>query len=221
MNIGDDWFTKTMLVSTLSRSGMGSQLAAVNAGTENTFTKLLSQLLLEVESQSSDPSDTTSFVPEYTDSINPFVTDQTMPFSTNEPLSYQDRSTDQLNQGLAGKLSGMGDVFIRAGKQYNLDPALLAAIAKHESANGKSMAASVKNNIAGMMGKNGLKTYESVEASIMDMARNLSKNYLAQGLTSIAQIGAKYAPVGAANDPTGLNNHWVAGVTKFFEQLKV
>lgn len=72
-----------------------------------------------------------------------------------------------------------------------------------------------------MMGNHGLKSYASIEDSIMDMAQNLSKNYLGKGLSSIATIGSKYAPIGAGNDPTGLNNHWVTGVNKYFNQFFV
>ena len=69
------------------------------------------------------------------------------------------------------------------------------------------------------MGKNGLRSYASVEDSIFDMARNLRQNYLNEGKDTIAKIGAKYAPVGAANDPTGLNNHWTQGVSNYYSKL--
>ncbi|MBB5179326.1 flagellum-specific peptidoglycan hydrolase FlgJ [Planomicrobium koreense] len=125
----------------------------------------------------------------------------------------------KLENMLEGKLSGAANHFINAGKKYNIDPSLLTAIAIHETGNGSSRAANDKNNVAGMMGKDGLRSYASVEDSIFDMARNLRKNYLNQGKDSIAAIGAKYAPVGAANDPTGLNNHWTNGVSKQFSNL--
>jgi hypothetical protein len=38
--------------------------------------------------------------------------------------------------------------------------------------------------------------------------------------STIAQIGAIYAPIGAGNDPTGLNNHWTRGVAKFADELE-
>lgn len=125
----------------------------------------------------------------------------------------------KLENTLQGKLSGAANHFINAGKKYDIDPSLLTAIAIHETGNGSSRAANDKNNVAGMMGKDGLRSYASVEDSIFDMARNLRKNYLNQGKDTIAAIGAKYAPVGAANDPTGLNNHWTNGVSKQFSNL--
>lgn len=134
-------------------------------------------------------------------------------------LSFKPIQFLKLENTLGGKLSGTSAHFINAGKKYDLDPNLLSAIAIHETGNGTSRAANEKNNIAGMMGKNGLRSYDSVEESIFDMARNLRQNYLNQGKTTIAAIGAKYAPVGAGNDPTGLNNHWVTGVNRQLNKL--
>ncbi|MEH7107180.1 glucosaminidase domain-containing protein [Bacillus sp. JJ1764] len=229
MLIGDDWFTKTMLINTLARTEkLRSQLTTISQP-ENLFSDILSQLLSEKDTQ----TDATS---KQTDSISnmlmgsitqtpstqiPNMLMGNITPSINEPLQYQDIQSEKIDQVLGGKLSGMGEVFVQAGRQYNLNPALLAAIAQHESGNGSSRASHVKNNIAGMMGSNGLKSYGSIGESIMDMARNLSKNYLGKGLNSISEIGAKYAPIGATNDPTGLNNNWVKGVTRFFNKLLI
>ena len=61
--------------------------------------------------------------------------------------------------------------------------------------------------------------YSSLEASIESVAKNLNPNYINQGLTSISSIGAKYCPVGAANDPNGTNSGWVPSVTKIYNML--
>lgn len=134
-------------------------------------------------------------------------------------LSFKPIQFIKLENTLGGKLSGTSAHFINAGKKYDLDPNFLSAIAIHETGNGSSRAVNEKNNVAGMMGKNGLRSYDSLEESIFDMARNLRQNYLNQGKTTIAEIGAKYAPVGAGNDPTGLNNHWVTGVNRQLNKL--
>lgn len=221
MSIDDNWFTKTMLVNTLYRTeNLQSKLKSTTSDTENLFATVLNQLLMDKESQSSVQPQMNSFTSNIVE-MSPTMNDQNVPLSTDEPLRFNSINFEKINQVLEGKLNGMGETFVRAGKQFNIDPALLASIAQHETGNGKSSAAIGKNNIAGMMGINGLKSYSSVEESIMDMARNLSKNYLGSGLSSIAKIGAKYAPIGAGNDPTGLNNHWVTGVNKYFNQIRV
>ena len=89
----------------------------------------------------------------------------------------------------------------------------------HETGNGTSNAIKTKNNVGGMMTKKGLMTFSSIEEGIDKMASNLKRLYFDQGLTTIPQIQKKYAPIKAANDPTGLNQHWVSGVTKYYKSL--
>ncbi|MEH7336041.1 glucosaminidase domain-containing protein [Neobacillus drentensis] len=147
------------------------------------------------------------------------IKDYTQILEANPTLNYTEVSLHKLDSALKGKLANLGEAFMEAGKKYNINPNLLASIAIHETGNGKSRAANEKNNIAGMMGKHGLKQYDSVEECIFDMARNLRKNYLDKGFDTITKIGGKYAPVGAANDPAGLNNHWVKGVNNYYCSL--
>ena len=109
---------------------------------------------------------------------------------------------------------------MQAGQKYGIDPALLAAIAVHETGNGSSKAVKNRNNVGGMMGKNGLMSFNSLQDGIDKMASNLKRNYIDQGLTTIPQIQRKYAPVGEGNDPTNLNSNWVGGVSKYYSMFK-
>ncbi|GGJ77361.1 M23 family metallopeptidase [Virgibacillus salexigens] len=61
--------------------------------------------------------------------------------------------------------------------------------------------------------------YDSLEEGLDAMASNLYDNYYADGLFTIEEIGAKYAPIGAENDPENLNAHWVPTITKFVNTL--
>lgn len=167
-----------MLVDTLKRTEkLRSQLMTTTTDESTLFATMLNQLLKE-KVQSTVQPQFNSFEPNLVTAMNPAIGEQYMPINTEEPLRFQSINPEKLNQVLAGKLTGMGEVFVRAGQKYNINPALITAIAQHETGNGKSRAAIEKNNIAGMMGVNGLKSYTSIEDSIMDMARNLSKNYL-------------------------------------------
>jgi len=160
-----------------------------------------------------------------TNSFNPItiqpINKTDVPTSTGDTSDFKFKPMQfiKLDNSLEGKLSGTATHFINAGKKYDIDPGLLSAIAIHETGNGSSKAVNEKNNVAGMMGKTGLRSYASVEDSIFDMARNLRQNYLNQGKDTIAKIGAKYAPIGVANDPTGLNNHWTTGVNRHFNNF--
>jgi myosin heavy subunit len=120
---------------------------------------------------------------------------------------------------LGGKLAGSGSLMEKYGNMYGISPALLAAIAMHETGNGTSSAVRNKNNAFGIMGSNGLKSFTSLEESIKYAASLLKKNYIDKGLTTVEAIQKKYAPVGVANDPTGLNKNWVNGVNKFISSV--
>lgn len=124
--------------------------------------------------------------------------------------------TEKLPKGLQQH----ADAFVEAGKKYGVDPRLLAAISMQETGGGRSKAINNKNNAMGIMGSSGLKRFQSVQASIESQARSLSREggYY-QGADTIGEIAGIYAPVGAKNDPNGLNRHWRNNVTNFFEDL--
>jgi len=218
--VSADWFKNMALYSiskSLSTSSSMSQLFPTGEIFEAIFQSVLNVNIPEETNQgSASLQSTSSSFLNASSTILSNIKDYTQVVTNNAGLDFSEVSLDQLNSKLKGKLSNMGEQFIEAGRQYNINPNLLASIAIHETGNGASRAAYEKLNIAGMMGKNGLKQYDSIEDSISDMARNLRKNYLDKGFDTIAKIGGKYAPVGAANDPTGLNNHWVKGVNGYF-----
>jgi hypothetical protein len=127
-----------------------------------------------------------------------------------------------LDRHLGGAFRGRGQAFIDAAQRHGVDPALLAAIAIHETGNGTSPAVRDRNNPGGLMQPPHYRTLQqfgSLEQGLDAMARNLRRNYLDRGLRSIDQIGRKYAPIGAANDPRGLNRHWVPRVSELHRRL--
>lgn len=94
------------------------------------------------------------------------------------------------------------------------------AIAKWETGNYTSQAFKSRNNVGGMMCKKGLIRYSSLDEGIEAFIKNLKKNYFDIGLNTLEKIQPKYCPVGAKNDPKGLNKHWLNGTNKMLEQLK-
>lgn len=121
---------------------------------------------------------------------------------------------------LGGKLSGTGSHFMLMGQRHGINYALMAAIAIHETGNGTSNAIRTRNNVGGFMrASGGLMNFSSVNKSIEYMADLLRRRYIGEGLTSIEAIQKRYAPINAANDPTGLNNHWVSGVQNYYNRL--
>lgn len=95
---------------------------------------------------------------------------------------------------------------------------LVVSISRHETGNWTSKAFKEKNNFGGIMCNQAteIKSYLTYEEGVNDFLRVLKSYYFDLGLQSIEEIGNKYCPVGAKNDPNGLNKYWVGGVTAFY-----
>ena len=155
-------------------------------------------------------SDSTTSNTNYTDTIG------------TVSLGSRKTTAELLNKSLSGRLADKGSTIVSIGNKYGVDPAFLAAVLHHESGNGTSSAIINRNNPGGIMdastGWSTLKSFSTLDEGIEYTASNLKKNYLEQGLTTISKIGAKYAPVGAANDPRGLNNYWTSNVSTLYNK---
>lgn len=95
---------------------------------------------------------------------------------------------------------------------------LAVAISKHETGKWTSSAFKNRHNMGGVMCSTGLKTYESLEDGIDDFVRLLHNRYFSKGLNTINKIGAVYCPIGASNDPKGVNVYWIPTVTKYYNE---
>lgn len=113
-------------------------------------------------------------------------------------------------------LVGMGAVFVAEGRKNGIDPRLMVAIAASESALGT---AGSGKDIHNAFGWGPAKPFASWQENIATVAAGLKKGYLGEGLDTIAEIGNKWAPVGASNDPTQLNGHWIPTVSKLYAEM--
>ena len=104
-------------------------------------------------------------------------------------------------------------------EEYRIDWKMAVAISKWETGSWTSNIYNNKNNVGGMYCR-GFISYNSLDEGIEAFVSNLKRNYYDMGLNTIEKIGSKYCPVGASNDPTGLNKNWVPGVTKFYQELE-
>ncbi|MCW2926805.1 MAG: conjugal transfer protein [Thermoleophilia bacterium] len=114
-------------------------------------------------------------------------------------------------------MTGQGAALMASGQRWQVDPRLLVAIAGAESSFGAVTCG--PNNAWGWACPNDPADFGSWADGIDTVTRGLRGYYLDEGRTSVALIQQKYCPVGAANDPTGLNSHWRANVTKFLLEL--
>jgi hypothetical protein len=124
------------------------------------------------------------------------------------------KQIDRYLRSKGSPLAGQGAAFVQAQRKYRVPAKLLVAIAGAESSFGRHLSGSYN-----AWGWGPGIDFGSWGEAINTIARGLRENYLNAGLRSIPQIGGKYAPKGAGNDPTNLNSHWVTNVNKFYDEL--
>lgn len=122
---------------------------------------------------------------------------------------------DSYLRGQGSPLAGHGASFVKYGRQYGVDPLLLVAISGAESGFGRN----VKGGTYNPFGWGPHRPLGSWDNAIATVAKGLRSGYLDQGLKTINQIGAKWAPAGASNDPTNLNSNWARNVRRFYTEL--
>ncbi len=76
-------------------------------------------------------------------------------------------------------------------QKRDIDPVLLEAILRHESAHGTSKAARDKNNLAGIKAGYRLKRYESKDESVAHLAEVLER-YKDRGVSTPRQLSRRY-----------------------------
>ena len=133
-----------------------------------------------------------------------------------KPLPGEESWSTKLPPGLRPYAKDFQD----AGNKYGIDPRFLAAISMQETGGGRSYAFRHKNNAMGITGRSGVRRFSSIRQSIMAQAHSLTRpgGYY-QGKETIREIGKTYAPVGAKNDPRGLNRHWIPNITTNYAKL--
>ena len=123
---------------------------------------------------------------------------------------------DAMLQRAGSPLAGEGATFVREGTATGIDPRALVAIAAHETILETYGPAQAIRNPFGL-GPNW--SFASEADAIARAASTLATMYIPEGRTAIPQIGAKWAPIGASNDPAGLNDNWTAGVGAYYAAM--
>ena len=103
--------------------------------------------------------------------------------------------------------------------EYGIDWKVAVAISRWETGNYTSSLYKNKNNVGGLYCR-GFLEYKSLDDGIDAFVSNLKRNYFDMGLNTLEEIQKKYCPIGANNDPTGLNKNWLNGVTKIYQSLE-
>lgn len=91
----------------------------------------------------------------------------------------------------------------------DIDPVLIEAIIRHESAHGTSKAARSKNNLAGIKAGRSLKRYPNKDESVAHLALVLER-YKNRGITSPRQLSKRYCSSGARQWERYVNQYMAA-----------
>jgi LysM repeat protein len=108
-----------------------------------------------------------------------------------------------------------------ASEKYGVPIDVVAGVFAHET--GQGQAFDSRNNPGGIMDpKTNWKkkqAFSDLETGIDSAVKVVATNYNKVG-GDINKMGARYAPVGAENDPKGLNRDWAPGVSSYMKQFR-
>ncbi len=123
-----------------------------------------------------------------------------------------------LDQKLGGVLKGFGQHIVNRCRQVDICPLFVTAVLQHESDNGTSRIARECHNVAGIMKGKTPVEFDDVQSCIDYTINLLSNNsYAGKKRTTVQAIQQRYCPIGAGNDPKGINKHWLGGVQKWMK----
>ncbi len=118
-------------------------------------------------------------------------------------------------------------------KKVGVDPALLMAIRQAESGKkfpfGIMPSEKYKNNtcykeagrlFSSVLEKQAVWCAWTIKANQVRWSRLSWLVRLQHGNSFISFLGSRYAPIGAGNDPRGLNKNWVPNVSRFYNSFK-
>lgn len=126
-----------------------------------------------------------------------------------------------LDNYLKKGLAGYGQMIVKHSKQWNVDPALVSAVAIFETGWGTSNLFVNYNNPGGISGKGaprGFQAYATREDGIAALASLLGRKYVKLG--TIEEMGKVYCPTSDPRDTAGTNSSWATNVKRFFLAIK-
>lgn len=143
--------------------------------------------------------------------------------ANREWRGYVPTDVEAIRNQLPPQAKHLAESFVSAGQTYGVDPLFLMSISKLETGSWTSNAFLNRGNAMGISNAAGVINQGSHAASVNLAASSLAggagtNNYYA-GANTVGQVGAIYAPSGAANDVNGTNSHWAGNVGNFYDGL--
>lgn len=108
-------------------------------------------------------------------------------------------------------LAGQGQVLLDRGREFGVDPRLIAAIAGAETTFGRHLCGTFNAWNWFWNGTCAASPFDTFQNGIRTVSKFMVKSYLRKGYTTIPQIGGKYCAEGCGN--------WVPLVTQFYSEM--
>jgi len=128
---------------------------------------------------------------------------------------------DKYLTGKGSPMAGHGTDFVAGGVRNGYDPRMLVAISGGESSFGKNCFAPY--NAWGWLSAPAFTGWTDAISKTSDYLGNTYINDVdpdyPNGRHTVAAVGAKWCPVGASNDPQGLNKNWIPTNTQFLREM--
>ena len=126
-----------------------------------------------------------------------------------------DELAEKINRTLKNEISGQGYTIANKCIELGVDPYIATAIIMHETGCGQNQCSSLARNCYNFGGQKGpgcgaYRKYDSIDEGLEGMIRNLYRNYYAYGLTTVEQIGPKYAE----------SDTWVPKINWYVNKIK-
>lgn len=146
----------------------------------------------------------------------------TITFKPEEKVSVEEEKQETVE--LSQEMCYLGEIeckIYNKSIEYGLSREqafIVVSISRHETGKWTSKAFLEKHNLGGIMCSTGLRQYSSLDEGINAFVSLLKNRYFDKGLDTIEKIQPVYCPVGASNDPKGLNQYWLPMVTKYYNE---
>lgn len=146
----------------------------------------------------------------------------TITFKPEEKVSVEEKKQETVE--LSQEMCHLGEIeckIYNKSIEYGLSREqafIVVSISRHETGKWTSKAFLEKHNLGGIMCSTGLRQYGSLDEGIDAFVSLLKNKYFDRGLDTIEKIQPVYCPIGASNDPKGLNQHWLPMVTKYYNE---
>lgn len=146
----------------------------------------------------------------------------TITFKPEEKVSVEEEKQEAVE--LSQEMCHLGEIeckIYNKSIEYGLNREqafIVVSISRHETGKWTSKAFLEKHNLGGIMCSTGLRQYGSLDEGIDAFVSLLKNRYFDRGLDTIEKIQPVYCPIGASNDPKGLNQHWLPMVTKYYNE---